>query len=193
MRARRYPLRVLVDVDGVLSDFFAGAKPILHEYTGVSYDFETLKTWDIFENLPKEIEDACFARFAESGFCGGLEVLPGAQEGLAKVQALANVYIVTSPMHTRHWVYERTNWLEKHFNIPRKKIIQAPCKYVVDGDILVDDRAENIREWAEHHPDGTGVLWAAPHNLHEPIPENVVRLSQWDDVVTLIEKIKGNS
>jgi 5'(3')-deoxyribonucleotidase len=188
MKKRLRP-RVLVDCDGVLADFFTGAQAIILELSGKLVRFEDLKDWDIFNGIPEDIRDECFTRFSEPGFCANLQVLSDAQEGMRRLAEVSDIYIVTSPMHTPQWAYERNEWLLKHFGISDRKVVQANCKYVVGGEVLIDDRAENIHEWAEHHPQSTGVLWAAPHNAHEPIPSNVVRLSQWGDVVELVERI----
>lgn len=177
--------RALVDCDGVLANFFEGARKVILELSGRDFKFEEMKHWDLFEVVPREIESECFRRFALKGFCQNLDVISGAQEGMAKLAEVADIYVVTSPMHTKRWVFERTNWLKEHFGILSSNIVSASCKYIVEGDLLVDDRAENTKEWALHHPGSTGVIWAAPHNRHENIEGNLIRTGSWDDVVQL--------
>jgi 5'(3')-deoxyribonucleotidase len=181
--------RALVDCDGVLSDFFDGARKIIKELCGRDYKFEEITNWDIFSIVPREIEKECFRRFARKDFCKNLNVLDGSQEGMKRLAEVADIYIVTSPMHTSRWVFERTNWLKKHFNIQSTHLISAHCKYVVEGELLIDDRAANTKKWAEHHPDGVGVIWAAPHNVNDKIEGNLIRTGSWDEVIELTKKM----
>lgn len=174
---------VLVDCDGVLSDF-AGAilEYVFHE-TGVRLTPNDITTWHLFEGPAfapvRRAERRVFARVASLGECYALSVLPGAQAGLAALREIADVRIVTAPMSSSEtWCSERSEWLRKHFGIHEHDVIYAHRKDLVRGDFFIDDKPENISAWQAAHPAGEAFLWAAPHNRG---PEKV-RYSCWRHV-----------
>jgi len=172
--------RILIDVDGVLADFIAHSLPILERLTGRSWVLDDFQTWDLFDTVPREFEQPFFAAVNTPGWCRGLPVFGGAQEGITRVRELAEVYIVTSPMnHIPTWTHEREGWLKEHFGIPHKKVVHTSAKYICVGDALVDDRPANIAAWEKEHPEGLGLLWDQPYNRDVQVKN---RVSTWTEV-----------
>ena len=91
--------RVLLDVDGVLADFLTPALAFVEKLTGKTYQEADMTTWDIFEVVGKEWEQPFFEACNRPGFAASLAVYPGAQEGVARLREVAEVYIVTSPLN----------------------------------------------------------------------------------------------
>jgi 5'(3')-deoxyribonucleotidase len=181
--------RLLLDVDTVLANFLKRAIDELNAITGKSYTTADMTEWDIFEcfDVSDEVERLVYDRLNQPGVCESLEVLPGAQEGVAMLENVAQIYIVTSPMRGKTWTREREEWLWKHFKIPTKRVIHTSAKYAVSGDYLVDDRPSNVIRWLESHPDAVGVLWKCDPNRHVvELPRNVVHTCDWKQVVDMI-------
>lgn len=166
--------RVLVDVDGVLADFVSGYLGIVEAVTGRDFKPENVTQFDIGASLGLTPEESALCGRALSkapGFCEALEVYPGAQDGIAALQKIADVYIVTSPWNScPTWTYERERWLKRHFDIPSSRVIHTSAKHVCRGDFLVDDKVSAVRSWHQEHPRGVGVVWDTPHNQLESFP-----------------------
>lgn len=158
--------RVLLDVDGVLADFLTPSFAILNAITGLKHKPEDLREWDLFSLYPRTAESAFYDECNAPGLCAGLPIIPGAQAFVASLLQFADVYVVTSPMnHNRTWAWEREQWLQKHFDIPAKKVVHTSAKYLCLGDVLIDDKPSNIEAWERAHgPKGIGLLWDAPYN-----------------------------
>lgn len=158
--------RVLLDVDGVLANFLTPALDILNKLSGLDHKAEELQEWDVFTLYPREYEQAFYEGCNQPGFCNALPLYPGAHELVTGLQAISDLYIVTSPMHHNlTWTGERERWLLKHFSIPSSKIVHTSAKYLCVGDVLIDDRPANIEAWEkEHGPKGVGLLWDASYN-----------------------------
>jgi 5'(3')-deoxyribonucleotidase len=112
-------------------------------------------------------------------WCLNLPVYPGAQNGVAALVAVADVYIVTTSMGTRGWEEERRAWLWRHFEIDYKRVIFASAKYVCAGQYLIDDRSSHLIEWTSHHTNGRGILWRTPYNRTEEFYQTT---NSWDDL-----------
>jgi 5'(3')-deoxyribonucleotidase len=133
---------VLLDVDGVLADF-AGA---LLRWAGPKHSREQLTEWDLMKALGIESRQAAFDEYAsEPGFCESLPVIDGAQDFVESLRRVADIVIVTSPYSAaRLWTFERLRWLEHHFGFSKYDVIFAKRKYLVQGDIMIDDGPQNI-------------------------------------------------
>lgn len=157
---------VLVDVDDVLADFYTSALRIVGEILGCDVTAGPRTTWDIIDAFG--FTDAQTAAFKQavgrSAFCASLVPYPGAREGIARLREIADVYAVTAPFHSLHWVSERDWWLAEHFGFTRKQIVHTDAKYLVTGDVFIDDKPDHIRRWAARHT-GAAVLWAQPYNV----------------------------
>lgn len=159
------PRRVLCDVDGVLCNFTAGALAAIERVTGEAPPPDLLDEWDTFRYLTNSQKDAVWNLMEDPGWCYGLEVLPGAVLGIRQLRrAGVEVYFVTAPWHGRNWVYERDEWLRNYFDADRKHIVHTDAKFLVTGDVFVDDKYEHVVNWKEHHPNGLPILWNAPYN-----------------------------
>jgi 5'(3')-deoxyribonucleotidase len=129
---------VLLDVDGILADF-AGA---LLRWAGPQYKREQLTEWDLTKALGLEDRQAPFDEYAS---------------------------VVTSPYSAaRLWTFERLRWLERHFGFSKYDVIFAKRKYLVRGDVMIDDGPHNIEEFVNRG--GRGVLIHQPWNASSELP-----------------------
>lgn len=178
--------RILVDCDGILADFVASALKLINDHTGEDHTHDEIVQWDVFKALgKKDIEHILDNAVANGGFCAALEVLPGSVSAIEKLRRRGDVFIVTSPYDAPNWVYERTRWLERHFGFHKKQIVNTSSKFVVSGDVLVDDSDKNLQEWLDHHSQGLALLWDRPWN-RQATPDGVHRVNDWD---TLIQRV----
>ena len=171
---------ILLDCDGPLADFDKSAIRFLR--TIVSEDWvPPLGVWGYIHSLlpdcVREFEAHCMA----PGFVANMEPVKGAKEALERLQQMATVYAVTTPWPgAHHWPGERIAWLER-LGIPHHNIVLTGAKYLVRGDILVDDRIENLTKWLFHHPGGTAVLWKTHGNYFHWDDPRVVAIDGWND------------
>lgn len=157
---------VLLDVDGVLADFSGE----LLRWVGPQYTRAQLTEWDLTKALGIENRQHLFDEYAsEPGFCESLPVLEGAQDFVEELRKVADVVIVTSPYSAaRLWTFERLRWLERHFGISKYDVIFAKRKYLVKGDVMIDDGPHNIDEFVNRG--GRGLLIDQPWNHAHLIP-----------------------
>lgn len=182
----------LIDCDGVLADFVTPALQVVARHTGVLYSINDFDDWDFIKVIRdrhgSKVVDRCYDDFHAEGFVFNLPVYPGAQEGMAKVRAVADTYIVTSPMHSRHWYYERTEWLQKHFGFKPKEVLHVSKKELTQGSTLLDDKPGNLEAWGQANPRSETILWDQPYNRKSV--GWALRSSSWDYVADLLRNLK---
>lgn len=180
---------VAVDVDSVLADFATPMVDHINKMFGTSYSHEHVTDFYIEKNLIPQSESKRFWKsFGEEVRVHDiLEPSEGAVEGLARIAAIADIFIVTSPLATSPtWVYDRDNWLMRHFNINRNKIAHIHEKFRIRADVLIDDKLENISSWMSHNVGGTGILWSQNWNI-EGVP-GAIRTNDWNLAFDIISK-----
>lgn len=141
-------IRILLDIDGVCANFTKECLDLIEKHTGHRHHQDEITDYDIFRALKREelrhlLSDAA----VQAGFCAGIEPLHGAAAVVEELKSLGEVVVVTSPMDTPHWTYERTEWIARHLGIPREQIVFAKSKHYIGGSFLIDDHADNCNAW----------------------------------------------
>lgn len=175
---------VLLDCDGVLADFRTRALDVVEEVTGVRR-LAANSDWEMFGHLNEEQNTAVWDIIRSPGWCSSLEPYPEALEAVRELQELANVYILTAPVRgSQTWSYERTEWVSEHFGIGFHNVILAQAKYLVQGDVFVDDKPGHVREWMANFG-GNGFVWS---NWLEPTNSDLetYRTQDWGDIIKLV-------
>lgn len=180
---------VLLDVDGVLADFITPAFKIANGLLGTDHKPDDLDIWDMAEwlKLEKHQSTAFYDAVKLEGFHDDLPVYPGAVEGVKRLQEIADVHIVTSPMYGKTWCSERWNWLYKHFGIKSKDVTHTHAKHYFRGDFLVDDKPENVLKWQSRNAEGTGLLWDQKYNWALIGEKVFIRVQSWNEVLEHVE------
>lgn len=159
---------ILLDCDGVLSDFIGPVCALASSVTGRTHAPADVTRFDFascLELTPLEKRQVTDYISMSTGWWSQLPILPGAREGVARLQDLGDVYIVTSPWNScATWLHEREAWLKRHFNIPHSRVLAGSAKHLVSGDIFVDDKTETLVNWCERQSSGIAVQWITPHN-----------------------------
>ena len=159
---------VLLDCDDVVAQCTQRMLQDAQEILKRPIHEDELKTWGFPDNFEGEegaqVRQHVYAQMAKPGWCLSLEPFPEAVEGVKKLRQISNVFFVTSPFHSPTWEYERRAWLLNHFGILSSYVIQVSAKFLVQGDVFVDDRPDNVRLWQDANPRGQGLLWEYAHN-----------------------------
>jgi 5'(3')-deoxyribonucleotidase len=168
-------LRILVDCDGVLSDFVGLILNWVERTHGLAYRRESVDQWDCLAALGFGPEE--WKRLSDSvgplELCRKMPTLPGAAAFLVALEAQAEVKVATTPMNAA-WLGQRAEWLEEHMGIPLERQIHIHDKSDLAGptyagkrwDLLIDDKVENCVAFAE--AGGISFCLAAAYNTDCP-------------------------
>lgn len=155
------PLRIGVDVDGILADHLTALIPRLQERHGIALRWEEATQWQLplgASNISAEF----VAAMEDLGWVAGIPPYPDAVGVMSKLVGLGRVVIVTArPQAARDITVA---WLKRH----RFAFHEVVCGLDVDKgglnlDFLVDDYTGNIRRLLVAQR-GVGVLVDRPWN-----------------------------
>ena len=107
--------RIFIDMDGVIADFEKAS----NEFQRIHGKTNRPDKWVDYRNL---------------------DVIEGAIEAVAKLNADHEVFIASTPPWTRPEVWgHKREWIGEHFPYLERKIILTHRKDLLIGDILIDD------------------------------------------------------
>ena len=141
-----------LDADGVLVDFATPALKFINS-RGRHKTMEQVTNWCVFDNDEALEEEYKREVVAQSDFCRNMKAYPGAVEFARAAQEEYTVMIVTTPYDVPHWYEGRRDWMVEKLGLSRKNVCFLSRKEFFEADILVDDKAENIADWAERRWD----------------------------------------
>jgi len=158
----------MLDLDGVLVDFLAGA----HKFHGIPYSNEDYPyEYGSYENCPppnsdmntREFWDALDAEFwtGLSWTSDGREILAAVEQAFGK----ENICLLTSPTLNHECIIGKMKWIERELSEYRRRYLIGPAKAfcAAPDTVLVDDANINVEDFAE--AGGYTILVPRPWNL----------------------------
>lgn len=178
---------VLLDVDGVLGDWHTPTVLLANRLFGLDADPADQDTWEMLDwlKLTSEQAEQLFHEIKKPGFHQRIKPYPYTVAGVKALMEIADISIVTAPIHGATWCFERWEWLWEHFGIPAKSVTHTHEKHKFDGDVFVDDKPSNIERWAQHHPTGDALLWHQPSTANMGM--GLRRVTSWNEVFNIVK------
>lgn len=137
---------ILLDCDGVLADFLSTVLRV----AGVAVEKAAITDWDLKKCLSAEDHRRVTDVLSHSdSIARDMDVMAGAQAAVECMRAAGfDVVVVTSPwLSNPTWEHQRRAWLRANFDIKGSDVISTSAKHLVDGAVLVDDKAEAVTRW----------------------------------------------
>ncbi|MDR3208762.1 MAG: hypothetical protein LBT45_02840 [Rickettsiales bacterium] len=174
--------KIYFDLDGVLADFEAAAKPMK--------DNEDLNhPTDELGDAQKQRKVAFWRKIEGTDFFATLPEMPNAARMLDAARTIAgeNLFILSKAPNAKNFISgetwqiriaeQKTEWVLSHFGnyFPRTHILivaggkESICP--TKDDVLIDDRAENINGWKA--AGGTGILFTTSDNVVAELLKNM--------------------
>lgn len=165
IRQRAKP-RVLLDCDEVLADTTTSILEYINANTGKSFVKADVNQWDVFQAVGHpELDEQWRDDVDRMNLCLSIRPFVGAPRLIHELNKVSDVYVVTAPLDRCHtWCSQRYTWLERCFGIPRKRVVFAADKHLIEGDVFVDDKLDNVIDWKMAHPGGDALVFDQPWN-----------------------------
>ena len=181
----------LLDADGIMADFNQAAIDFINQRTGREYSIDDVTEWDVFESLGhKDLEPALDAAINLDEFCLNISVYPEVKDALKELRSLSTVICVTAPHHADLWPGHRSRWLETNLGFDRDHRAHIHSKFLVYGNVFVDDSGRNVSLWKKWHADGDALMWDKTYNKHH-VDSEIIRISSWNEVIQCVKKRAG--
>jgi 5'-nucleotidase len=158
-------LTVLCDLDAIVVDLLS---PWLAFYNARYNDvlsIHDITDWDIHKFTKPECGVRIY-EFIDSGeVYMNLKALPGAVEGINEIERQGHeVIIVSAGSKNLATAGHKLEWCKKFLGFKRQKCIIAHKKYLIRGDVFIDDSPPNIRDYRTHWPQTPIFTIAYPYN-----------------------------
>lgn len=139
---------ILVDMDDTICELVKGC--IYHHnkrWPDHALEYSAMVSWDLTNVWHPDCNAKEF--FGVPGLFEDLEIMDEhVVKEMRKLHEDYEVLIVTASWPTS--VLEKWNWLQKHLPfIPHDNFITAKKKYLIDGDLMIDDAVHNLLPFAE--------------------------------------------
>ncbi len=185
-----------IDCDGVLADWMMYVIPIVNNLFNKNITKKDLISWDLYDLLKeKSAKTKLYDYLNTTDMILHLEPFSEALEGIKKLKEIAEIYIVTSPMmNYPNWIIHRNEWLKKHFKIDKNNIVNTAAKYLIQADIFIDDKPENVVNWANYKNNsdfGYPVLWEHDY-INVKLDERVIHTNNWGDIIELVNRVRND-
>ena len=146
-------MKVFLDMDGVLVDFFTGVNEIFN-ITKPPHKYNWFEDYNVTRD---QLNKVCGARFFSNldWMSDGREI----EEVVRRKFGSENIYLVTLPMPNSESWKGKVNWVNKHLSHYNKRFtISTAPKSLLAGPntLLIDDKDENIAEFVA--AGGKGIL-----------------------------------
>ncbi|HRE01607.1 MAG TPA: hypothetical protein PLV68_09925 [Ilumatobacteraceae bacterium] len=137
-------VRLLLDMDGPLADFdghgWARCTELGCEFDVDGPEAQTARYFT--DHMPNRAHRAAARAMIEApGWFDQLSVTPGAVEGVHRLlDAGFDIWVVTKPLEENPTCRDdKGRWLRRYLPMLERKLILAPDKSLIVGDVLLDD------------------------------------------------------
>ena len=195
-----YKKRILLDMDGILVDFFG---PLFKEYrrrTGERVVMSQILGWDMSNYVGQG--NVLMDVFHKKGFFRNLLPNPGA---IAAVRSLVEMkddngeprfdVLIASYACTHHAAGEKIQWVDEHLPfLSSNNIFLCHRKEMIQGDCLVDDGLHNAAGYKIAWPKALVLGIAYPYNDDKGkvydyrVKDHAHMQRAWSDILHLIKK-----
>lgn len=183
-------MKVILDVDGPLTDFHTKARLIIRSEFGYDFPLSAYTEWDVTSVLPTQAEkDRMNELIAKPGWASSMIPEPDAVRAVQEMRGHGvDILFATAPHpESKTWKDEREAWLIEHFGAHYLEVAHIHRKDFLTGDVFVDDKPSNVRGWQRSNPDGFGFLWIKDYNKTET---GFMFADSWETVLSEIRNWK---
>lgn len=158
-------MRILLDLDSTLNNLL---QKWLGDYNADYNDNKTItdiKGWHLHKYVKPECGKDIYKYLGYRGYFSSLIPLPGSKEFVETLRRNHDVCIVTAssnrgPFEER----DKLNWVSKHYGFDKYDFITTHSKWLVAGDILIDDGPHNAQEYRDTWPKAGVLTIQYPYN-----------------------------
>lgn len=172
---------ILIDIDDTIADLMGGWLHLYNEDFNDDVMPDDIKSWAVHEYIHSKIGEGVYNYLIRPDLYDYVVPISGALENIVKIRKMGNrIIFVTSTVVGANG--HKLEWLYNHDFLNRGKRVEPDYvelhdKYLLKGDILIDDKPENIIEFEKHT--GPGLLFDRPHNQGY---DELARVHTWEQI-----------
>lgn len=177
--------RILIDMDDVITCYLEDVVKEYNRIYGTSHSIEEITSWKI----PSSFEYGLFSVHKQSDILTTITPKLDSIEYINKwIDEGYDVFIVSDCCNCYQSYGEKLEWIKKY--LPKFDLSHfIPCKekYVISGNVLIDDNLDNLEKWSLHNPYGMDLLMTAQHNKGIQDERRVNNFKEADDFIKTMQ------
>ena len=177
--------RILIDMDDVITCYLEDVVKEYNRIYGTSHSIEEITSWEI----PSSFEYGLFSVHKQTDVLTTITPKLDSIEYINKwIDEEYSVFIVSDCCNCSDSYGEKLEWLKTY--IPKFDLSHfIPCKekYVISGDVLIDDNLDNLNKWSLHNPYGMDLLMTAQHNKGIQDERRIYSFEEADDLIKTMQ------
>jgi 5'-nucleotidase len=171
--------RIAVDMDGVLADVYAQYFRMHYEESG-----ELLTPGQASGKTETEAFPQVRKYLLSKGFFIDAPVIADSQRVLKRLNAIHEIFIVSSATEFPGSLAEKQAWLHTHFPfIGWQQMVFCGSKRIIQADIMIDDHFKNLDFFK-----GETILFTQPHNIFSDAGRHR-RVNHWKEIERLFPEV----
>lgn len=191
--------RLILDMDGVIADLLPDYLYVYNTIFEDDLEPENIRDW----RVKKHVKDVNVSEYVENifklkNFYFNLKPVKDSIFAIKTLSEICEIVIVTDPfviddVHVRNDIMlQKMLWIDKFLGeyININNVIFTDQKYLIQGDVIVDDNISHLLKSKEHNPNMKTILFPTPINKNEK-KESFIFSPQygWNGIVKDIRKI----
>ena len=172
-------MTIFVDMDDVLADTYGKHIELYNKEHQQELHINQISSGEMWQNVPEEFHPSIKQHALQSGFFRDLEPIKDAIEVMEALYSKHEVYIATAATQFPNSLIEKSEWLAEHMPfITWQHQIMCGDKFILNGDLLIDDRIYNLE-----HFKGDTLLFNSPHNVND---KGFKRVATWVEIADIL-------
>lgn len=168
-------MTIFVDMDEVIADTYGAHIEIYNRDFGKTLTHSECTGKEVWQCVPEPYQQSIRNHARNRGFFRDLRPITDSQVVLKKLSEKYDLYIASAATQFPNSLEEKSDWLDEHFSfITWQKRILCGDKHILNGDVLIDDRAYNLENF-----NGRPLLFTSPHNIGQ---NGFERVNNWQEV-----------
>lgn len=180
---------VLVDVDGVITDFeYWFLKRLVAKYPELPFiPVKERRKFYAQDDYPSDYASLIHAIFESKGFFLEMPPIAGALDAMRILAEKHDVFICTAPfLPSEHCVGEKFEWVRKFLGEEwLSRLIISKDKTMARGDYLIDDKPAIV---GVKTPEWEHIIFDAPYNREV---KDLRRVISWATIYDTLPELRG--
>lgn len=175
-------MRILVDIDGVCLDLCSAVLDVYNQEWKDNLKYEDITKYDISLFVNPACGKSLYGYFERDNIYDKVNIIKGALDGVIRLRAWGHevVFVTSGIFPAKVRALQKRAFLldmksDYHY---AKDVIVAHDKSMIRGDLLIDDKPENLRGHV-------GLLFDQPWNKESTLP----RVYDWQGVLKKVEEM----
>lgn len=157
---------IFLDLDGMAADLYGKFLEMHNLRHGTSYTKEDVEHRENGEGLLDATGNfiLCEDYLHEDRVFENLDPIKGAPEAVKHLQTMGKLYIASAPSRNPDSASDKIRWVTSRLGVDRKRIMLLKDKYLLRGDVFLDDFSPNVINFRRTNPTAFIGTIAYSHN-----------------------------